>query len=67
MTEETLCRVAQHGLIGPGAKMLGIFYDDPDTTPEAQLRAKACFVPADAAPDVEPAAPVARVTVPGGE
>ncbi|KVP66969.1 AraC family transcriptional regulator [Burkholderia ubonensis] len=59
--------VAQHGLIGPGAKMIGIYYDDPDTTPEAQLRAKACFVPAAGAPDVEPAAPVERVTVPGGE
>ncbi|RQR31676.1 GyrI-like domain-containing protein [Burkholderia sp. Bp9142] len=59
--------VAQHGLIGPGAKMIGIFYDDPDTTPEAQLRAKACIVPADGAPDVEPAPPVERMTVAGGE
>ena len=31
--------VAQHGLIGPGAKMIGIFYDDPDTTPGEKLRA----------------------------
>lgn len=50
--------VAQHGLTGPGAMMIGIFYDDPDTTPEAQLRAKACFVPAP---------PVERVTIAGGD
>ena len=59
--------VMQQGLIGPGAKMIGIYYDDPDTTPEAQLRAKACFMPADGAPDVEPAPPVERATVAGGE
>ncbi len=59
--------VGQHGLIGPGAKVIGIFYDDPDTTPEAQLRAKACIMPADGAPDVEPAPPVERATVAGGE
>ncbi len=59
--------VAQHGLTGPGAMMIGIFYDDPDTTPEAQLRAKACFVPAAGAPDVAPAPPVERVTIAGGD
>jgi len=60
--------VAQHdGLIGPGAKILGIFYDNPDATPEAELRSKACFIPADNAPAVEPAPPVERITVPGGE
>lgn len=58
---------AQRGLIGPGAKIIGIFYDDPDATPEAQLRAKACFIPADDAPDVETTSPVERITVPGGE
>ncbi|MCA8093127.1 GyrI-like domain-containing protein [Burkholderia anthina] len=59
--------VAQPGLIGPGAKMIGIFYDDPDTTREAQLRAKACFVPADGAPDVAPVPPAERVTIAGGD
>ncbi|MBR8309297.1 AraC family transcriptional regulator [Burkholderia cenocepacia] len=59
--------VGQHGLIGPGAKMIGIFYDDPDTTPEAQLRAKACFMPADGAPDVAPVPPVERATIAAGE
>jgi AraC family transcriptional regulator len=29
------------GLIGPDANMLGIYYDDPDTTPAAKLRADA--------------------------
>ncbi|KVN10505.1 AraC family transcriptional regulator [Burkholderia stagnalis] len=59
--------VAQHGLFAPGAKMLGIYYDDPDTTPEAQLRSKACFVPGSGAADIAPAPPVERVTVAGGE
>ncbi|MBR8300322.1 AraC family transcriptional regulator [Burkholderia dolosa] len=57
----------RHGLFGPGAKTIGIYYDDPDTVPEAQLRAKACVVPAAGAPDVAPQAPVERVTIPGGE
>lgn len=59
--------VARQGLFGPGAKMLGIFYDDPDTTPEAQLRSRACFVPAGDAASVDAAPPVERITVTGGE
>ncbi len=59
--------VAQHGLIGPGAKIIGIFYDDPDATPEAQLRSKACFIPADDAPGIDATPPVERITVPGGD
>jgi AraC family transcriptional regulator len=59
--------VAQHGLIAPGAKMLGIFYDDPDSTPEDRLRSKACFIPADGARRVEPEPPIERIAVPGGE
>ncbi len=33
---------AQNGLFGPTTRMLGIFHDDPRTTPEDQLRADAC-------------------------
>jgi AraC family transcriptional regulator len=29
------------GLFGPDAKMIGVYYDDPDTTPESELRADA--------------------------
>lgn len=58
---------ARRGLIGCGAKMAGIYYDDPDTVPEAQLRAHACIVPPDDAPAVEPDAPVERVTITGGD
>jgi AraC family transcriptional regulator len=35
------------GLFGPGAIMLGIYYDDPDTTPAAELRADAGLTIAD--------------------
>jgi AraC family transcriptional regulator len=59
--------VARQGLFGPGARMLGIYYDDPDATPEAQLRSKACFVPGSDAASVDAAAPVERITVAGGE
>ncbi|AIO42203.1 gyrI-like small molecule binding domain protein [Burkholderia cenocepacia] len=57
----------QRGLFGPGAQMIALYYDDPDTTPEAQLRAKACVVPAAGAPDVEPAPPVERIAIAAGE
>jgi AraC family transcriptional regulator len=29
------------GLFGPGAKMIGVYYDDPDSTPESDLRSEA--------------------------
>ena len=29
------------GLFGPNAKMIGVYYDDPETTPEAELRSDA--------------------------
>jgi AraC family transcriptional regulator len=29
------------GLFGPEAKMIGVYYDDPDSTPEAELRSDA--------------------------
>lgn len=31
----------RHGLFGPWTLMLGLYYDDPATTPEAELRADA--------------------------
>jgi AraC family transcriptional regulator len=39
------------GLLGPSTTMLAIYHDDPDTTPEAQLRS-------DAAVSLSPGAPL---------
>ncbi len=37
------------GLMGPGGAMLAVYHDDPETTPDAELRADAALVvPADA-------------------
>lgn len=35
------------GMIGPGTMMLAIYHDDPDTTPEAELRSDAALTLAD--------------------
>ena len=32
------------GLLGPDTRMLGIYYDDPSTTPAEELRSEACVV-----------------------
>lgn len=51
------------GLFGPGAEMLAIYYDDPETTPEAELRS-------DAALSVQPSAAIPNglgsTTIPAG-
>ena len=54
------------GLVGPDAKALGIYHDDPGTTPEAELRSDACVVVND---DVEAdeASGVAIQTIEGGD
>ena len=35
------------GLVRPGAASIGLYYDDPDTVPTAQLRSHACIVVGD--------------------
>ncbi len=41
--------VGPAGLIGPGCKMIGIYHDDPESTPEAELRSDAALsIPEDA-------------------
>lgn len=32
----------EHGLLNPQARSIAIYYDDPTTVPQAQLRSKAC-------------------------
>jgi AraC family transcriptional regulator len=57
------------GLFGPNAKMIGVYYDDPDTTPTSELRSAAgvtvspsANVPQELAEVRIPAGRVARVT-----
>ena len=41
---ERLCEWAgPNGLMGPGAEMLGVCYDDPDVTPPERIRYDACI------------------------
>lgn len=53
------------GLLGPQTRWIGIFYDNPDTVPPAELRSQACIVPPTLSADV--AAPVSRITLRGGD
>jgi AraC family transcriptional regulator len=53
----------EHGLFGPGATMLGLYHDDPQTTPESELRSDAAITLRDGAhapPGLD------ELTVPGG-
>lgn len=61
------------GLFDPNAKMIGIYYDDPDVTPESELRSKAGITVSETAklpPGLTevriPAGRVARATHIGG-
>lgn len=53
------------GVPTSGARMTGIFYDDPDQVAESKLRAKAAIHLPDA-PNVTPVAPVERIQLRGG-
>ena len=57
-------RVAALGLVRPGVRMLGRFFDDPSIVAEADLRAQACV--AGCAEGALPA-PLLRTTLPAGE
>lgn len=54
----------QEGLIRPDAVWIGLYYDDPETTPAAELRSEAAVSVPDA---YEPSAPARLVTLPAGE
>ena len=51
-------------LLGPGQRMFGIYYDDPGSVAEAELRSRAVIVAAKPLP-IEP--PLEPVTIVGGE
>jgi AraC family transcriptional regulator len=52
------------GLLGPGQRMFGIYYDDPASIAEAELRSRAAIVAPEPLP-IEP--PLHPVTIIGGE
>ncbi|GAM17990.1 hypothetical protein SAMD00019534_011650 [Acytostelium subglobosum LB1] len=58
---------ATQGVISKGV-LAGLFYDNPATTPESELRSKACFYPsaADLSVKIEDPA-ISTVTLRGGE
>ena len=56
--------VAPAGLLREGAEMLGVFHDDPETTPEAQLRSDAGLT---LSPDARVPEGLDEVTIPGGQ
>ena len=61
--ERLFCWAGPRGLFGPTTRAAGIYYDDPQTTEPAALRADACMtVDADFQP--EPKAPVRTVDLP---
>ncbi len=61
---EKLCRwAAPKGLLQPGAKILGLSYDDPQVTPPEKLRYDACI---EVKQPVEVEAPVGRKHCRGG-
>jgi AraC family transcriptional regulator len=55
--------LAARGLLAPGARMIALFFDDPDAVAVADLRAKACS-PIGA--EAEPAAPLEETILRGG-
>lgn len=50
-------------LLGPNSTMLAIYHDDPETTPEAELRSAAAVT---VEPDVKLPAALAEQWIPGG-
>ena len=57
---------AQRGLLGPQTQVLGIYHDDPQGTPPAELRADACIrVPESASADPESGVEITEI--PAGE
>jgi len=57
-------RVAALGLVRPGVRMLGRFFDDPTAVPETDLRAQACVA---GCADGELPTPLVRTTLPASE
>ncbi|SAL21004.1 transcription activator, effector binding [Caballeronia sordidicola] len=56
--------LASRGLLSPGTRMVGIYYDDPGIVPEAELRSKAgAMLPR----DIEIVPPLSLTQIRGGE
>jgi AraC family transcriptional regulator len=55
---------AQHGLLGPGATLIGISHDNPHVTPPDKLRYDACIATDQ---PFEPEGEVGTQVIPGGE
>lgn len=56
--------LGRQGLIGPGARFIGICHDDPAVTEPARIRYDACVT---VGPDFRPDGEIGVQTVPGGE
>ena len=56
--------MASRGLFGPENRIIAVYYDDPDSVAEEDLRSTACFTTVRADIAVEP--PLRRFTVAGG-
>jgi AraC family transcriptional regulator len=62
---EVLCRWAgPRGLLGPGAMLFGLSYDDPETSPAQQLRYDACLA---VGPQVKAEGEVGLMELPAGK
>jgi AraC family transcriptional regulator len=65
MFERLMTAAGSRGLLGPDSKAIGIYYDDPETKPTAELRSHACVtVPAS---ENEPPPGFEWLDLPGGE
>ena len=63
--ERLMTAAGSRGLLGPDSKAIGIYYDDPETKPTAELRSHACVtVPAS---ENEPPPGFEWLDLPGGE
>ncbi|WP_395824537.1 GyrI-like domain-containing protein [Elstera sp.] len=61
--EQVSIYAGTRGLIGPETRMFGVYYDDPNAVPAADLRSEACLtVP----PGTDIAAPAHALTIAGG-
>jgi AraC family transcriptional regulator len=61
--EQVSIYAGTRGLIGPETHMFGVYYDDPNAVPAADLRSEACLtVP----PGTDIAAPAHALTIAGG-
>jgi AraC family transcriptional regulator len=62
--QKLLAWAGQHGLLGPGAKLIGISHDNPHVTPPDRLRCDACL-----ATDrpFQPEGEIGTQEIPGGE